>query len=194
MRYSPTPNNRKAFVTMLTLFIIAAALFLMSNLNIAGAGFLQLLSLCFAGGGVFMFVRYRTVYYTYVICPKEAEQNDGAVPSRDIPVNLNFISSLDFIVERENGRRGAWTECRVGVDELIDCFDYSPQDKDSVKHLNDIRKRGASAFFYTVSFKGDEYLACVFRSQDYGEILAVIEPAARMHDFLMAAARKNGGM
>ncbi len=193
MRYSPAPNNRKAFVTMLTLMIIAAALFLLSNLNIDGAGFLQLVSLLFAGGGVYMFVRYRTVYYTYIICPKESPSDDNAVPAEDIPINLSFVSSLDFVVERKNGKGASWAECRVAVSELVECFDYSPQSKDAAARLSDIRKRGASTFFYTVSFKGDEYLACVFRSADYGEILVVIEPDARMHDFLISAARKNGG-
>ncbi len=125
MIYEPKQKNKAPDILLLAFFICGSVCYAFSGLNfIRGRGILQGLVLVFFCGLIYVAVKYKFTRTRYVVRPKEAD--GGAVPESadEENVSASFIKHLpperlQFVVEKQQGRRGFVSECILSGADIV---------------------------------------------------------------------------
>jgi len=99
LRYTPKPKNRRAYVLAAVPTLLGVLLFVLAPLLPAGVGVLQMVSLLFVVGGIYLATKYIFFTNTYVLMTTEKGESF-------------------FLVEQAQGRRKS-TVCQLPFERII---------------------------------------------------------------------------
>lgn len=199
MHYTPQQQNKTVSAIVISLIVFGIGVYLLPNVAHVRALFCQLVALVSLIAAVFLLVRYKTTSFTYSIRPRSRLTDDDretAFAGELMPITHIQPKYLDFVVSKQEGRRGPSMECVLGLDSLVLALELRASAPDSKPEELRFRRVGEAVSFvrekygavslydYTVTLGLDQSLLLLFRD---GERYAAIrvEPNAEMHDFLV---------
>ncbi len=168
MRYCPQPENRRLSDSLLFACLITATVVLSlpapaKALGLAvGAPLLfGLLSLPFWFGGLYCFMRYRLLSFTY-----EIGYEDGLAPALSYsydpakrtlsPIDTPYaLPEGDLVVTKRMGRSKPFVDCRLSLANLTEVIPLDRKGGPSLKELRRSRAKQGEPFAlydYTLSF------------------------------------------
>ena len=178
MKYEPGRVNRVPLVTVLFLLAAAAVPFAFSLVpGIAGKGILQILSICFLCGAIFVLVRYQFTRVRYL-----SRLRDGAIAEGALS---HPPKELEFVVERATGRRAFIAECVLPLDSLTSCV---PLPADRRERTALMKKYKGKTYRYLANMVGGDRYLLVFH-EEAEEVKIEIEADEKLAEYLAAVAR-----
>lgn len=193
MIHQPEQKNRVPEASVLALFLCATVGFVSASFHqIAGRGFLQILSLIFYCAMIIILVRYKFFRIRYIIRPsRQAEQEEEESDTSD--KNKSALrqppSQLDFVVEKAQGRRALTAECVLSLGTLTTCVILPDEYKERRKIIRQYKK--AKTYKYLRNMVGARQCMLIFEGGETDDMKLIIEASENMEGYLSAVARYN---
>lgn len=190
MRYCPQPENRRLsdsllFACLITATVVLSLPALAKALGLAvGAPLLfGLLSLPFWFGGLYWFMRYRLLSFTY-----EIGYEDGLAPALSYsydpakstlsrtPVSY-ALPEGDLVVTKRMGRSKPFVDCRLSLANLTEMIPLDRKGDSTLKELRRSRAKQGEPFAlydYTLSFRWRKATLLLF-SEGEGSVGILLE-------------------
>lgn len=191
MTHQPNQKNRVPEATVLALFLCATVGFVSACFHqIAGRGFLQILSLIFYCAMIIILVRYKFCRIRYIIRPgrRAEEETDNTGEQHGSALHLP-PKQLDFVVEKAQGRRALTAECVLSLGTLTTCVVLPEGRKERGRIVKQYRK--AKTYKYLRNMVGARQCMLVFTGGETDDVKLIIEASEEMEGYLSAVARYN---
>ncbi len=192
MIHQPNQKNRAPEATVLALFLCATVGFVSACFHqIAGRGFLQILSLIFYCAMILILVRYKFCRIRYIIRPnRQAEEEETDTTGKQSGSALHLPpKQLDFVVEKAQGRRALTAECVLSLGTLTTCVVLPEGRKERGRTIKQYRK--AKTYKYLCNMVGARQCMLVFAGGETDDVKLIIEASEEMEGYLSAVARYN---
>ena len=131
MNYSPKQENRHVSTIVISLIATGIIVYLLPNFAEIRAVFCQIPAMIFLVAAVFFLVRYQTTSFIYTIRLRsrlhDNTETDAALAEASHDITRVDPKYLDFIVSKKQGSRDANMECVLGLSDLIEAWEISPE-------------------------------------------------------------------
>ncbi len=185
MIHQPKQTNRAPEATVLALFLCATVGFVSACFQqIAGRGFLQILSLIFYCAMIVILVRYKFCRIRYIIRPGRHAEDAETGSALSLPPK-----QLDFVVEKAQGRRALTAECVLSLGMLTTCVILPLERKERRRIIRQYKK--AKTYKYLCNMVGARQCMLVFTGGETEDVKLIIETSEEMEGYLSAVARYN---
>ena len=192
MRYTPKPCDGRAHKIMWLMIAAGALCFMLSSAFAGGRAVLQLGATVLIGGGIYIGVRYIMTEFTYEIVPRDTALPQGeAAPAfagntADLPASM-----LDFVVRKQNSRRGALMDACMNLGELRY---FAPLPTEGGREREPYKKfPNLKVFVYTPSIVPQAQYIAVFVDSAQNAVGLILEPDEAFSAVLSRAVHENGG-
>ncbi len=119
MRYTPSPNNRRATVIMWGMIAAGSVVFCLQGAFTKARAALQAGAIILFSVGIYIAVRYLMTTFTYEIVLRTPDDLPDGVPAMQIDISRLPPEMLDLVVSRGVGQRPPFVTARMGMDELF---------------------------------------------------------------------------
>lgn len=191
MRYTPKPCDGRAHKIMWLMIAAGALCFMLSSAFAGGRAVFQLGATVLIGGGIYVGVRYIMTEFTYELAVRDTALPQGeAAPAfvgnmADLPASM-----LDFVVRKQNSRRGALMDACMNLGELRY---FAPLPREGGREREPYRKfPDLKVFEYTPSIVPQTQYMAVFVDCAQNAVGLVLEPDEAFAAVFSRALRENG--
>lgn len=198
MNYSPTQGNKNVTAIVVTLIAAGIGVYLLPNFTEIRAVFCQVIAMLCLVAAVFILVRYKTTAFIYTVRLRsrlhDNEEAEAALAGAQHDIARVDPRYLDFIVSKKQGSRDANMECVLGLSELMEAWDISPEaeHKKVSDAIAEARKKYGTVnlYDYTLTLGLKSSLLLLFRDGDNHAAIR-IEPDETWRSYLVNTAKQN---
>ncbi len=191
MRYIPKACDGRAQKIMWLMIAAGAICFMLPSVIPSARAVFQLGATVLVGGGIYIGVRYVMTEFTYEIVPRDSAlpRGEGAfvsdVRAADLPASM-----LDFVVRKQNSRRGALIDACMSLGDLRY---FAPLPREGGREREPYKLfPQLKVYEYTASIAPQAQYMAVFVDSAQNAVGLVIEPDEAFAAVLSRALRENG--